>query len=105
MNMVLKTAGYGFKIYSLYVENYLYNFLFTSKVFKISLLKCTKRLSDSFSIILQLCKTLSKPYNHVVYMDNFFTNVKLYKALKELEIEACETAKNGSGFPIKLLTL
>ncbi|SLM34182.1 PiggyBac transposable element-derived protein [Lasallia pustulata] len=37
-------------------------------------------------------------------MDNFFTNVKLYTALKELGIGACGTAKNGSGFPPELLT-
>ena len=105
MNIVLKAADYSFKIYSLCVENYLYNFLFTFKVFKISILKCIKRLFNSFSIVLQLCKTLSKPYKYVVYIDNFFTNVKLYKTLKELEIEACRISKNKSEFPIKLLTL
>ena len=47
---------------------------------------------------------LIKPYSHVVYMDNFFINVKLYTALKELEIGACETVKNGSGFTPELLT-
>ena len=105
MNMVSKAAGYGFKIYSLCVENYLYNFLFTSKKSKISLLERTKGFSDSSSVVIQLCKSLPKPYNHVVYMDNFFTNVKLYTALKELGIGACGTAKNGSGFPPELLTL
>ena len=104
MSIGTKAAGYGFKIYSLCVENYLYNFLFTSKMTKISLLEQTKGLSDSSSVVLQLAKSLPKPYSHVVYMDNFFTNVKLYTALKELGIEVCETAKNGSGFPLELLT-
>ena len=75
------------------------------KVFKISLLKCIKRLFNSFSVVLQLYKTLLKSYNYVIYMNNFFTNVKLYKILKELEIRACKTVKNESEFPIKLLTL
>ena len=104
MSIGTKAAGYGFKIYSLCVENYLYNFLFSSKVSKISLLERTKGLSDSSSVVLQLAKSLPKPYSHVVYMDNLFTNVKLYTALKELEIGACGTAKNGSGFPPELLT-
>ena len=104
MDMGTKAAGHGFKIYSLCIENYLYNFLFTSKVSKISLLEQTKGLSDSSSVVLQLAKSLPKPYSHVVYMDNFFTNVKLYMALKELGIGACGTAKNGSGFPPELLT-
>ena len=71
---------------------------------KISLLEKIKELSDSSSMVLQLAKSLPKPYSHVIYMNNFFTNVKLYTALKELGIGACETAKNGSGFPSELLT-
>ena len=53
--------SYSFKIYSLCVENYLYNFLFTLKVFKISLLEKIKGLSDSSSVVLQLAKSLPKP--------------------------------------------
>lgn len=107
MNMVSKAAGYGFKLYSLCVENYLYSFLFTSKVSKIGLLERIKGLSDSSSVVLQLVKSLPTSIHpiYVVYMDNFFTNVKLYTALKELGIRACGTAKNGSGFPVELLTL
>ena len=63
-----------------------------------------KELSDSSSIVLQLAKSLPKPYSHVIYMNNFFTNVKLYTALKELRIGACETVKNESGFSPELLT-
>ena len=62
------------------------------------------RLKPSYTQPLTLAKSLPKPYSHVVYMDNFFTNVKLYMALKELGIGACGTAKNGSGFPPELLT-
>ena len=102
--MRTKAASHDFKIYFLCVQNYLYNFLFTSKVFKISLLEKIKGLSDSSSMVLQLAKSLPKPYSHVIYMDNFFTNVKLYTALKELGIGACETAKNESGFLPELLT-
>ena len=104
MNMETKAASHNFKIYFLCVQNYLYNFLFTSKAFKISLLEKMKELSDSFSMVLQLVKSLPKPYSHVIYMKNFFTNVKLYTALKELGIEACRTAKNESEFSSKLLT-
>ena len=38
-------------------------------------------------------------------MDNFFTNVKLFTALREPGIGACGTAKAGSGFPIVLLEI
>ena len=76
-----------------------------SKKLKISLLEQIKRLANSSSVVLQLVKSLSKLYNYVIYMNNFFTNARLYMALKKLEIEACETAKNESEFSVKLLTL
>ena len=40
MSIGTKAAGYSFKIYCLCVKTYMYNFLFTSKVSKISLLEC-----------------------------------------------------------------
>ena len=73
-------------------------------MFKTSLLEKTKDLSDSSSVVLQLAKSLPKSYSHVVYMNNFFTNVKLYTALKELGIEAYRTVKNESEFTPELLT-
>lgn len=38
-------------------------------------------------------------------MDNFFTNSRLFKALKTLSIEACGTAKVKSGYPIELIQI
>ena len=105
INIGTKATEHDFKIYSLCAENYLYNFLFTSKKSKISLLEQRKELADSSSVVLRLVKSLSKLYNYVIYMNNFFINARLYMALKKLEIEVCETAKNESEFSVKLLTL
>ena len=105
MNMISKAAEYDFKIYSLCVENYLYSFHFTSKTSKISGLKQVKNMTDSSSVIIQLAKTLPISCQYVIYMNNFFTNLKLFEHLKELRIGACGTAKNGSGFPKELLLL
>lgn len=41
----------------------------------------------------------------MVFMDNFFSNVKLFTALKDLSIGAVGTAKLGSGFPVELLEI
>ena len=38
-------------------------------------------------------------------MDDFFTNVKLMKALKDIGIGTCGIAKAGSGFPVELLQI
>ena len=105
MNMVSKSAEYDFKIYSLCVDkNYLYHFYFTSKTSKISGVKAVKNMSASSAVVFELCKKLPS-CEYVLYTDNFFTNMSLFKSLKELGIGACGTAKNGSGFPKELLLL
>ena len=98
-------TDYDFKIYFLCVLNYLYNFLFTLKTAKIDFLKWIKSLSDSSSVVFQLCQTLSKLYNYMIYINNFFINIKLFMTLKELKIEVCKTAKNESKFSLELLAL
>lgn len=89
MQIGTKTAGVGFKIYSLCLGNYLYNFLFVSRVAKINKLKKKSGLTDSSSIIYRLCETLPADRGgYVVFMDSFFSNVKLFTALKDLSIGA-----------------
>jgi len=56
-------------------------------------------------VVLQLCKGLPRPYDYVVFTDNFFSSVKLFKALKKEGIGACGTAKSSSGYPKELLRL
>ncbi len=56
-------------------------------------------------MILQLCKDLFKSYDYVVFTNNFFSSVKLFKALKKEEIDACDTAKSSSEYSNQLLRL
>ena len=105
MILTTKAADQGFKIYSICHENYLCYFLFTSKICKIAELKRIRGLTDSSSVVVQLCKSLPVDLGYVVYTDNFFSCVKLFIALKELEIDACDTAKAGSDFSVSLLKL
>jgi hypothetical protein len=42
---------------------------------------------------------------YAIFLNNFFTNIRLFKALKAMRIGACETTKSGCGFPIDLLQL
>ncbi len=86
------------------------NFLFTLKITLIFKLLITKQLSynekiksnntlsSSLRVILQLCKDLFKSYNYVVFTNNFFSNIKLFKALKKEKINACDTAKLSSEY-------
>ena len=96
MNIPAKWAKKGFKIYSLCAGNYLLAFLFSSKTTKVEGVKQLKLFSLSSTLVINLCKLLSKLWKYVLYIDNFFTNVKLLKYLKGLDFKACETAKAGS---------
>ena len=105
MTISFKAAGKGFKIYCLCVNNYLFAFMYASKPSKIVGLEHTKGLSDSASMVLQLVKQLSQSYEYVVYLDNFFSSIKLFRSLKSLRIGAMSTSKKGSGFDEDLLKL
>lgn len=100
-----KVAGQGFKVYSLCVGNYLLGLQFASRDIKIDGLKRIKGLSDTSSLVIQLMKQFPKPWEYVVYLDNFFTRVALLIYLKGLGFGACGTAKNGSGIAHQLVTL
>ena len=105
MTIHSKAAGKGFKIYCLCSNNYLFAFMYASKPSKIVGLQLTKNLSDSASVVMQLVKQLPQPYEYVVYLDNFFSSVKLFSCLKEMQIGAVGTSKRGSGFDEDLLKL
>ena len=105
MMISTKAADQGFKVYCICHENYLCFFLFTSKICKIAELKPIADLTDSSSVVVQLCKSLPADLDYVVYTDNFFSSTKLFIALKELEIDACDTAKAESDYSVSLLKL
>jgi hypothetical protein len=64
-------------------------------------------LTPSSLIVIQLCRNLPDyaTSKYAVFLDNFFTNARLFKALKIIGIGACGTAKSGCGFPVDLLRL
>jgi hypothetical protein len=64
-------------------------------------------LTSSSLIVIQLCRNLPsyETVKYVVFLDNFFTNSRLFKALKTMGIGACGTAKSGCGYSIDLLRL
>ena len=136
MQLACKAAGRGFKIYSICQENYLINFLFTSKVrpdpdveIEVEIIKIlmtvdqvtkvselltahrlgfpakTWKLAPSALVVIQLCKCLENSIGSVCFVDTFFTNARLFKALKSMGIGACGTAKIGCGFPLELVRL
>ena len=105
MQIGSKEAGVGFKIYSLCAENYFWDFVFISFKYGISELIKVSGLTDIGSVVYNFCKQLlGGPNRYIIYTDNFFTNVDLYTALREVGIGAVGTTKAGS-FPAELLAL
>lgn len=81
--------------------------MFNSKAAKINDLKRVPGFStDSSSMVIQLYRLLliyREPNLFILYIDNLFTHVKLFKYLCQYGIDACGIAKAGSGFLAKIL--
>ncbi len=54
-------------------------------------------------MVVQIVKSLSRFYEYVIYLNNFFSSIDLFMILKALEVEAVGTAKQNSEFDENLL--
>ena len=106
--MRAKPIPQGFKMLALCERGYTYAFMFTSRVDKFSDLKDSlyqgqskQILSPTSHAVFQLMMSL--PYTthrFILYCDNYFSNIPLFKALREYSIAACGTARpNSSKYP------
>lgn len=107
MKIDAKRARKGFKAYCLTSESYLLSLKFSSKTTKISgLLKPRGQgLPDTQAVVVQLARELPKPWQYVIYTDNFFTSTKLAIVLKDLGFAIVGTCKAGSGMPAQQLKI
>ena len=107
MQIASKVAGEGFKIYSLCVANYLFACYFASpigpKSTRIVGMQPVEDLPPTSAVCVRLAERLPKPWEYVIYLDNFFTREALLKHLKKLGFGACGTSKRGSGVHEDLL--
>ena len=79
--------------------------MYAFKSLKIVNLKLIKRLSLSVFMIIQLVKFLSQSYEYVVYLNNFFSFIKLFMSLKTFSIDVVSTFKKNIKFNEHLLKL
>ena len=103
-----KPIPQGFKMLALCERGYTYAFMFTSRVDNISDLndslyqgQSKQILSPTSHAVFQLMSAL--PYTthrFILYCDNYFSNIPLFKAVHEYSIAACGTARpNSSKYP------
>jgi len=94
----------GYKILALCERGYTYLFIFTSRLDKFSNLNRTlyngpsrQNLSPTSHAVFQLVSTLPyHTYRFILYSDNYFSNIPLFKALREYSIVACRTTRPTS---------
>ena len=109
-----KAARQGYKLYVAADEDYLLDFLYSSKLAGVSELRRfqptsplyqtikNKSFSESESVVLTLADRLRQTHPSLpftIITDNFFTTHKLYSELREWGIGAYGTARQGTLIP------
>lgn len=101
-----KPTPEGYKILSLCDAGYTYTFIFTSRIQKHPEIQQVSDLSKVGNEVYYLVSQLpveNKSFN--LYMDNYFSSIKLFKYLREKKIGACGTVRtNSTNFPQILKT-
>ncbi|GES80728.1 hypothetical protein RCL_jg90.t1 [Rhizophagus clarus] len=96
-----KPTPEGYKILSLCDAGYTYSFIFTSRVQNQPEVQQVTELSKVGNEVYHLASQLpieNKSFN--IYMDNYFSSIKLFKYLREKKIGAYGTVrKNSANFP------
>lgn len=109
-----KPIPVGYKIFALCDRGYTLDWMFTSRTESVAELIRDPDVSPTSSAVLQLCQALcpigssdtvdlESHANYIVYMDNGFSTIPLFRKLRELSIGACGTARiNSAEYPIHL---
>ncbi len=59
----------------------------------------------TFLMIIQLCKNLSSNLDFVLFVNNFFINARLFKVLRSMNIEICDTIKIKNDYSRELMII
>jgi hypothetical protein len=95
-----KPTPEGYKILSLCDAGYTYAFFFTSRIHNQPEVQQMLGLSKVGNEVFHLASQLPKNKSFNIYMDNYFSSIKLFKYLREKKIGACGTVrKNSANFP------
>src|SRR6266542_1187806 len=95
-----KPTSESYKILSLCDAGYTYAFIFISRIQsqpKVQLISSLNRVGNEVChLVFQLPK--GKSFN--IFMDNYFSNISLFKYLRDNKIKACGTVQtNSANFP------
>lgn len=95
-----KPTPEGYKILSLCDAGYTYAFIFTSRIQNQPEVQQISNLSKVGNEVYHLVSQLPQNKAFNIYMDNYFSSIKLFNYLREKKIGACGTVrKNSANFP------
>ena len=99
-----KPLPVGYKVIALCCSGYTIDWMLTSRTESFAGLERKPELSPTSSAVLQLCRTLdTNNYSFIVYTDNGFSTIPLFRALREKGIGACGTTRvNRVDYPSAL---
>ncbi|EEA22678.1 hypothetical protein PMAA_092980 [Talaromyces marneffei ATCC 18224] len=90
----------GFKIFVLADHGYCYYFYPASRTKGVVEVGMAKELTKTGQMVYELVQTLPKDNKtYDLYLDNYFTSVNLFKALREIQVGACGTTRPHKEFP------
>lgn len=95
-----KPISQGFKIFVLADHGYCYYFYPASRTKGVVEVGMAKELTKTGQMVYELVQTLPKDNKtYDLYLDNYFTSVNLFKALREIQVGACGTTRPHKEFP------
>ena len=104
-----KPIAQGYKMFAICDGGYLLYFIWTSRSRKMTEVKQYKELAPTQSLVYRLCEfpphSKDSDSRFIVYIDNYFNNIKLASALRKAGTGACGTTRPGEGIPPILTVL
>jgi hypothetical protein len=101
-----KPIKQGYKIFALAESGYVWYFQLSSREYRIGELEKVDELTPTGSMVLQMAQRLPKFPNahYALYLDNYFTSIPLFSALRKENIGAAGTTRaSGTDFPALLI--
>ncbi|EED22493.1 conserved hypothetical protein [Talaromyces stipitatus ATCC 10500] len=92
-----KPISQGFKLFVLADHDYVYYFYPASRTKGVIEIGTPTELTKTGQMVYELIQTLPRDErNYIVYLDNYFTSIDLFKKLRDIQIGACGTTRPTS---------
>ena len=102
--MLNKLIKQGYKLYSITDYGYIYNWIWSLKKYRLEAILLKEGLTNIGAIVKALISTLLY-IGIMIYIDNYFTSISLFKLLCTRAFRAVGTTRVHKAFPKELVQL